>query len=124
MRNDTCALTWSVFCYRFDVKVINVHVFALLILYSVYTTKGSLVLWFRPVQIERVGRRQNKFDSKVELCFRKSRKHCGKRRKCWLPAFSPFPTMFSKALVPRVIKSRDCVVKELIAKSFGPGQLR
>ena len=23
-------------------------------------------------------------------------KHCGKRRKCWLPAFSPFPTMFSK----------------------------
>ena len=20
----------------------------------------------------------------------------GKRRKCWLPAFSPFPTMFSK----------------------------
>ena len=22
-------------------------------------------------------------------------KHCGKRRKCWLPAFSPFPTMFS-----------------------------
>ena len=23
------------------------------------------------------------------------RKHCGKRRKCWLPALSPFPTMFS-----------------------------
>ena len=22
-------------------------------------------------------------------------KHFGKRRKCWLPAFSPFPTMFS-----------------------------
>ena len=22
------------------------------------------------------------------------RKHCGKRRKCWFPAFSPFPTMF------------------------------
>ena len=21
-------------------------------------------------------------------------KHCWKRRKCWLPAFSPFPTMF------------------------------
>ena len=21
-------------------------------------------------------------------------KHCGKRRKCWLSAFSPFPTMF------------------------------
>ena len=23
----------------------------------------------------------------------------GKRRKCWLPAFSPFPTMFSKILL-------------------------
>ena len=22
-------------------------------------------------------------------------KHYGKRRKCWLPAFSPFPTVFS-----------------------------
>ena len=24
------------------------------------------------------------------------RKHCEKWRNCWLPAFSPFPTMFSK----------------------------
>ena len=22
-------------------------------------------------------------------------KHCSKRRKCWIPAFSPFPTMLS-----------------------------
>ena len=35
----------------------------------------------------------------------------GKRGKCWLPAFSSFPTVFSKAFVFRVIKSRDCVVK-------------
>ena len=33
--------------------------------------------------------------TKIEICFEKCRK-CGKRRKCWLPAFSPFPTMFSK----------------------------
>ena len=33
-------------------------------------------------------------------------KHCGKRRKCWLPAFSPFPTMFSKAFFNRVIKAQ------------------
>ena len=26
-------------------------------------------------------------------------KHCGKRRKCWLPAFSPLPTMFSTPLM-------------------------
>ena len=25
-------------------------------------------------------------------------KHCGIRRKCWLPRFSPFPTMFSTLL--------------------------
>ena len=32
-------------------------------------------------------------------------------RKCWLPAFSPLPTMFSKALFCRVLKTWDCVVK-------------
>ena len=35
----------------------------------------------------------------------------GKRRKCWLSAFSPFSTMFSKGFLLRVVKSRDCVVK-------------
>ena len=33
---------------------------------------------------------------KLKFVLKKSRKYCGKRRKCWLPAFSPFPTMFSK----------------------------
>ena len=41
----------------------------------------------------------------------KGRKHYGKRRKCWFPAFSPFPTLFSKGYFLKVIKSRDCVVK-------------
>ena len=36
--------------------------------------------------------------SKLEICYWQDRKHCGKRRKCRLPAFSPFPTMFSKDL--------------------------
>ena len=36
--------------------------------------------------------------------------NCGKRRKCWLPAFSPFPTVFSKGFFLWGIKSRDCVV--------------
>ena len=35
----------------------------------------------------------------------------GKRRKCWEPAFSPFPTVFSKAFITRVVKRRDCVVR-------------
>ena len=32
-----------------------------------------------------------------------------KRRKCWLPAYSPFPTVFSKAFFISVLN--DCVVK-------------
>ena len=35
----------------------------------------------------------------------------GKRRKCWLPAFSPCFTMFSKGIFLGIVKSRDCVVK-------------
>ena len=45
---------------------------------------------------------------KIEICYGKGQKHCGKRRKCWLPAFSPFSTMFSKDSFPRVIKSSHC----------------
>ena len=37
----------------------------------------------------------------------------GKRRKCF-QNFLLFPTMFSKGIFLRVVKSRDCVVKELI----------
>ena len=66
---------------------------------------------FRSVQIESICRRQNKRDWKIEICFRKGGKHCGKKRKCWLPAFSPFPTMFSNCFFFTVVKSRDCVVK-------------
>ena len=35
----------------------------------------------------------------------------GKGEKCWLPAFSPFPTVFSKAFFCKFVKSRDYVVK-------------
>ena len=38
---------------------------------------------------------QNKHGWIVEICFWKGRKHCRKRRKCWLSAFSSFPAMFS-----------------------------
>ena len=48
---------------------------------------------------------------KNEIYFMKGRKHCWKSRKCWLPAFSTFPTMFSKGILYRVVKSRDCLVK-------------
>ena len=37
---------------------------------------------------------------KIETKFWNGRKNCGKRRKCWLQAFSPFLTKFSKWVDP------------------------
>ena len=53
----------------------------------------------------------NKINVIHKLKFEYGGKHCGKRRKCWLPAFSPFPTKFSKAFSFKAVKSWDCVVK-------------
>ena len=33
---------------------------------------------------------------KLKFVFGRVENRLGKRRKCWLPAFSPFPTLFSK----------------------------
>ena len=62
-------------------------------------------------KLKAFSRLQNKCNSKTKVLFVMGRKHCGKRRKCWSPAFSPFPAMFSKGFFCRVVKSRDCVVK-------------
>ena len=56
-------------------------------------------------------RMENIVGKEIEIWFEKGRKHCGKRRKCWLPAFSPFPMMFSKDLFLRVVKSPYGIVK-------------
>ena len=37
------------------------------------------------------------------------RKHCGKRKNCWLWAISPFSTVFSKDLWYRQVKPRACL---------------
>ena len=55
---------------------------------------SSYNLLFRLLQIESICRRQNKYDSKIEICFGISGEHCGKRRKCCLPSFSPFSQCF------------------------------
>ena len=41
---------------------------------------------------------------KQKCFFGMGRKHCGKRRKCWLPAFSPFPQCFQKASLSGSLK--------------------
>ena len=53
----------------------------------------------------------DKCDRKTEICFGRGRKHCGKRTKSRLPAFSPFPKAFSEGSLHRFVKSHDCVVK-------------
>ena len=70
-------------------------------------TKQQII---RLVQIESICKQQNKRNLKTAILFGKGRKHCGKRRKCWLPAFSPFPTMFSKGIFLKAVKSRNCFV--------------
>ena len=46
----------------------------------------------RLIQIQSICIRQINRDSKMVTCAWKDRKHGGKRRKCWLPVFSPFYT--------------------------------
>ena len=64
-----------------------------------------------PLQIKSVLTQRNHCNLKIEILLGMDRKHCVKRRKCWLPAFSPFPAIFSRGFFFRVVKSRDCVVK-------------
>ena len=61
--------------------------------------------------VSKIADNNKKCVSKIKICFGKGRKYFGKRRKCWLSAFSPFPKMFSKAFFFKIVNSRDCVVK-------------
>ena len=58
-----------------------------------------------------VWRRQFKIWWKWQKVLKKRRKNCGKRRNCSLRAISPFPTMFSKDLYCRHMKTRACLGK-------------
>ena len=113
---------------QYSVEKDCLHFSPFLTMFSILPKKGSIVestftLWsanalnlyhtisFGLVRIESICRWQMKYNWKIEICFGKGRKHCRKRRKCWLPAFSPFSTMFSKGFFLRVVKSRDYVIK-------------
>ena len=63
---------------------------------------------------EFAGDKLNVIEKKTEICFGKVRKHCEKRRKCCLTAFSPFHTMFSKGFFLKVVKSQVYVGKGYI----------
>ena len=83
-----------------------------LIFFSVNSLPNDKILDQSKLKALNFCKRQNKCDLTTEICFGKGRIHCGNRRKCWLPAFSPFPKMFLNGLSYKVVKSCDCC-KEL-----------
>ena len=72
--------------------------------------KKCLLLAFHFLLFQHLQTTKKKCNLKTEVLFGMGRKHRGKRRKCWLPAFSPFST-FSKGFFFRVVKSPNCVVE-------------
>ena len=71
----------------------------------------SQTMNFRPFQTEIFFRRQFHIGRKWQKVLQTGRKHCGKRRNCSLRAISPFPTVFSKDLYCRHVKTRACLGK-------------
>ena len=61
------------------------------------------------VQIEKKKNADQQLDTPqmVEFVSENGRKYWWKRRKCWLLAFSPFPTMFSKTFFFGPLKTLD-----------------
>ena len=66
---------------------------------------------FELCQTERYCRRQFQLGWKWQKVHQTGRKHCGKRRNCSLRAISPFPSVISKGLYCRHVKTRDCLGK-------------
>ena len=66
---------------------------------------------FRRFLTERVCRRQFQAYWKWQKALQTGIKHCGKRRNCSWRAISPFPSVFSKDLYCRHVKTRACLGK-------------
>ena len=84
----------------------NFHVFYAICILNPFTL--SQTTNFRPFQTEGVCRRQFRSWWKWKKVLQTDRKHCGKRRNCSLREISPFPTVLSKDLSCRHIKTRAC----------------
>ena len=60
-----------------------------------------------------------KFNEDGSKFIQMGRKHCGKRRNCSLRAISTFPTVFSKDLYCRHVKTRACLGKGRVTPVYG-----
>ena len=75
--------------FNFVLKLLNYC------LKTVYSLPNNAIL--DQPKLKGFAENRNKCDLKIEIYFVKGKKHCGEKEKVhWLPAFSPFPTMFSK----------------------------
>ena len=59
-------------------------------------------------ELGKIGKNGEKCLSQNPHFYTTDTNHCGKRRNCSLRAISPFPTVFSKDLYCRHVKTRDC----------------
>ena len=65
---------------------------------QVLTLYQMIKFWTGP-NSKHLQKYKKKSNPKIEICSGKGKNaFCGKKRKCWLPAFSPLPTMFSEGL--------------------------
>ena len=76
-------------------------------------------------QIEGTYRRQNKCDPKIEICFEKGRKHCGKRKKLLVTSIFSFSNIFKSCLSQGCQKSWSCgkTLKQTISRNQVPSYM-
>ena len=105
-REDQYITNWTFHQSRVTARQLHDHL---------RTTTGTLTLSqttnFRLFQTERVCRRQFQIWWKWQKALEMGRKHCGKKEKLLIWAISPFPTVFSKDLYCRHVKTRACLGK-------------
>ena len=73
----------------------------------------SKMTTFKLFQTQRVCRQKFQIWWKWQKVFKAGGKNCGKSRNCSLRAISTFPTVFSKDLYSRHVKTRACLGKGL-----------
>ena len=98
----------SLFCLSSGLNLTNTSYYAFTLCLYQHLTHYQTTN-FRLFKSERLCRRQFQIWRKCQKVIQIGRKHCGKRRNCSLRAISPFPTVFSKGLLPRGIKRCHCV---------------
>ena len=100
---------WRIMTER--IKPLTIISLSKAIVHAGYLTLSQMTNFRLFQTLKRVCRRQFQIWWKWLKVFRKSRKHCGKRRNCLLWAISLFSAVFSKDLYCRQVKIRACLGK-------------